>query len=380
MSNNGPLPALIDRVYDAGLGALSWGCATEDIRRAVGGEVAAFFFQDCAHGRTTVSECFLAGYPENAKQRYEAHFGQRDVRLPILSSLPAGGVYVDDRAMPFAVVEASEIYHDFYRPIGVAHGMGVMPFKAASRFGVVSVHRARGNGNFRGEEIALFEDLAPHIVRALRLQRQVAQARAVAGGLALALDHFQTAVLLTDQHGLVHELNAAAEALLRQLHCPLRLSARRLSAASPAHDSLIRRSIADASLEGGARPPAVVRIPKTDGSAELGLMVVPARRSEVLGQRGEPLVVIFIADPAKPLQTDWQLLTGQFGLSPTEAQVASLLVAGERIEDIAQARQVSVETVRVQVKSVLAKTEMRGQGQLIGLLSRCLAVLRRIPE
>jgi DNA-binding CsgD family transcriptional regulator len=71
------------------------------------------------------------------------------------------------------------------------------------------------------------------------------------------------------------------------------------------------------------------------------------------------------------------LLICQFGLSPTEAEVAARLATGDRIEDIADARGVSQETVRVQVKRALAKTEMRSQGQLIGLLARSLAALRR---
>jgi DNA-binding NarL/FixJ family response regulator len=59
---------------------------------------------------------------------------------------------------------------------------------------------------------------------------------------------------------------------------------------------------------------------------------------------------------------------------------AAQLVAGDRIEDIADARGVSRETVRVQVKNLLAKTEARGLGQLIGLASRSLAALRRLSK
>jgi DNA-binding CsgD family transcriptional regulator len=56
--------------------------------------------------------------------------------------------------------------------------------------------------------------------------------------------------------------------------------------------------------------------------------------------------------------------------------VAARLADGERIDDIAENRGVSRETVRVQVKSILAKTGTSGQGQLIGLVARSLAALR----
>lgn len=86
---------------------------------------------------------------------------------------------------------------------------------------------------------------------------------------------------------------------------------------------------------------------------------------------------MFVSDPSAAPATVPQALSGQFGLSPMEAQVAVRLAAGERIEDIADARRVSPETVRVQVKRVLAKTDVRSQGQLIGLIFRSLAAPRR---
>lgn len=71
------------------------------------------------------------------------------------------------------------------------------------------------------------------------------------------------------------------------------------------------------------------------------------------------------------------MLISQFGLSPAEAQVAARLAMGDRIEDIAESRGVSQETVRAKVKRVLAKTETRSQGHLAGFVSRSLAALHR---
>ena len=86
-------------------------------------------------------------------------------------------------------------------------------------------------------------------------------------------------------------------------------------------------------------------------------------------------MLVFIAVPGGAV--DPAVLAEQFGLTGAEAAVAAGLVAGETIEAMAGGRRVSRETVRGQVKSVMAKAQVRSQGQLVGVLSRSLAALRR---
>jgi DNA-binding CsgD family transcriptional regulator len=64
------------------------------------------------------------------------------------------------------------------------------------------------------------------------------------------------------------------------------------------------------------------------------------------------------------------LLQSLFDLTPTEAAIARRLSQGETAEQIAQATQKSVLTIRTQLKSVLAKTGTRRQSELMHLLTR----------
>jgi DNA-binding CsgD family transcriptional regulator/GAF domain-containing protein len=379
MDNEQLLARLTGRLYDAGLGADSWDAALDELMRAVGSDVSALFVEDRSRTPTGFEAFSIRGYPDTVPDTYSTYYGDRDVRLPAIIGLQPGQIYVDDRTMPFSQIERSEIYNDFYRPIGVAHGMGIVPFNDGRRFGILSVHRGIQAGSFRPEEIALFERIAPHLTRALQLHSQVARANAVADGLAVALNHFQMAVLLVNRQGEVIEFNLAAEALFRRPGCPLRLVAKQLSASLSDDSVLLARAITEAACtsQDPASPVSpILRLSKTDGSGTLGVMVAPARRADDVGVSGG-LVLLFISDPAHAPPTVPELLVRQFDLSPTEAEVAARLAAGDRIEDIAYSRGVSQETVRVQVKRVLAKTETRSQGQLNTLLSRSLAVLRR---
>jgi len=57
-------------------------------------------------------------------------------------------------------------------------------------------------------------------------------------------------------------------------------------------------------------------------------------------------------------------------LTAAEAEVAVALLAGARANEIALQRNVSVETVRSQIKAIYSKFEVRGHVELIAALSR----------
>lgn len=387
MDTNRSLARLIGRVYDAGIGSVGWQEVLADLTPSIGAEAAALFVGDYGEPGGGIHEIALHGYPADVPVTYGSYYAARDVRLPAVARLASGETYVDDRSMPFADVERSEIFHDFYRPMGLAHGIAMRPFAEGQRSGILSAHRGLRAGAFHPDEIAVFETLAPHVRRALQLQRQMARANAVAAGLAITLDHFPMAALLVDATARVAAMNNAAEALLRSPGSPLRLSSQRVIAAAPSDASALRRIILQAAALAGGGPaamsgdnpavaPPVLRLARTDGSGRIGVMAVPARDNSKFDPPAGTMVILFLSDPAAAPTLAPKLLMAQFGLSPTEAQVAAKLAAGERIEDIADARQVSRETVRAQVKSLLAKTDTRGQGQLIGLVARSLASLR----
>ena len=91
----------------------------------------------------------------------------------------------------------------------------------------------------------------------------------------------------------------------------------------------------------------------------------------------EPLALVFASDPADKMVLGDEALMRLLGLSAAEASVATSLVNGDSVEEIADRRTVSRETVRVQLKSVMGKTDTHSQGQLTALVTRSLAMLRR---
>jgi DNA-binding CsgD family transcriptional regulator len=67
---------------------------------------------------------------------------------------------------------------------------------------------------------------------------------------------------------------------------------------------------------------------------------------------------------------DPAILRPLFSLTHAEARVASRLVAGRSVEDIADEMTVSVETVRTHIRHMLSKTSTGRQGEFISLVLR----------
>ena len=79
-----------------------------------------------------------------------------------------------------------------------------------------------------------------------------------------------------------------------------------------------------------------------------------------------PYVLVISSDIQWPAGfTD--MLRAAFEFTPVEAQVVRALTEGQTLQEIADARSRSIDTIRAQLKSIMAKTETRSQSELVRL-------------
>ena len=87
----------------------------------------------------------------------------------------------------------------------------------------------------------------------------------------------------------------------------------------------------------------------------------------------DKLAVVFISDPARRPEVSNVILSDVFGLTPTEAEVASALAGGRRTDEIAQDLAISATTVAFHLRNLFDKTGTRRQADLIVLILTGLA-------
>jgi DNA-binding CsgD family transcriptional regulator len=117
----------------------------------------------------------------------------------------------------------------------------------------------------------------------------------------------------------------------------------------------------------GTDPSAVV-LPRPSGPPTLAF-VAPAS-NEARERIPELGAIILLFDPTRQREPAAALLKQAFGFTPAETRLALGLAKHHDLRTVAQLHNVTVGTLRVQLKSIFAKTNTKRQAQLLTLLSQ----------
>ena len=116
-----------------------------------------------------------------------------------------------------------------------------------------------------------------------------------------------------------------------------------------------------------AAPGAVV-LPRSSGDRVVALLAsTPAALRQGIPELGG---IILLLDPSKQREPAESLLQQAFGFTPAEIRLAIGLAKDQDLRSIAEQHNVSVGTLRVQLKSIFSKTNTKRQGQLVTLLAQ----------
>lgn len=257
--------------------------------------------------------------------------------------------------------------HEFALPHDYYHTQGAVVLAESRELGLfLNIHRPRRSGPFEDEEAAWLRGLLPHLRQALGVHQHWRALRRQMRGRALALDHVDRPCLTVDARGRVRWANLAADLLLEQGD-GLRVQGGVVVATAPAEQLALLEALRRVGRSGrGAGPRSGETLTLTRCRAarplEVTFLCVPPEE----GQGDE--VLLLLNDPGAVRLPNAQRLNQRYHLTPAESRVALALARGLTVEEIAGQGEVSVGTVRSQLKQVLSKTGTHRQGALVQLL------------
>jgi DNA-binding CsgD family transcriptional regulator len=257
---------------------------------------------------------------------------------------------------------AIPLYRDFLYPEGLGWGAATHVRAASGDAILFTLERARALGPVSRREVAFLGLLRPHLARAAllaaRLQLRETQA------ILEALERAATPAALIGARGGLVAVNPGFEALLGQVVIRAR---DRVALHDERANALLQ--VALASLGRDCRTDTrSIAVPSRGDSPAFIVHVLPLRRqARDLFARGQALLVVTSSE--RSLQLEPSLLCELYALTRAEAMVANRLLAGLSIDAIAAEHGVSRETVRSQVKKVLAKTACSSQLDLVRRLA-----------
>lgn len=227
----------------------------------------------------------------------------------------------------------------------------------------IGFERRKDRGPFERNYIEVLNRLRPHLGRAAVLSAQLGLERAKGMTDALNAIGIPAAVLRTN--GRLAIANGHFQKLI-----PLVVQDRRdrLFLADETADRLLADTLmrlGSRNAVGGSRS---IPVPAQIGRPPMIFHVFPVcGAANDLFSRGLALVIGTLID--RTLVPAAEVLQVLFDLTPAEARVARAVAQGKTVEAIALANGVSRETVRTQLASVLAKTGMSRQAELVALLA-----------
>lgn len=297
-----------------------------------------------------------------------------------------GGIFRDSDLSNRQELLASDYYreHLVRMDIGwllsgviLAPSDGTLPVVVLSNYRGVDAHT--GFDDVARERMAL---LLPHLSRALAVMLRLRRAEHQAAASAGALDALNCGVALLDRRGRVVHANRRAQSLWREA------------------DGLQRDALGHIAIEGAAARRAwqaalqatldasgrvahfseALSVPRSSGAGSYLLQLSRLSVGDRFGPlAGDACVIVFITDGERSLEPDPGMLMRLYGLSAAEARTAQALAGGARLADAAAALDLSVNTLKTQLKQIYAKTGCGSRAELTRLLLSVAGVAESQP-
>ncbi len=367
---------LIETIHRAALDPLRWQDVANEIDRATdAGGVAIHLIDEAARMSMPIAAtAFDPGYLES----YIAHYGSVSPWPEIFPSLPRGKARQSFSDIPEEEYVRTEFYQDWMRPqedrvssVGV-RTIGTGP---RSLFATINMRR-RDRDRLEIPALQMFDWMHVHLSHALAVNEAIAELstrRLLAQPDQFPGGPLESGIVIVTAERLLCWANAGAVALFDKV---LRLSPiGRLNffdataqhwlegvvAALARRDPSSRLPPLQLALRAHERR-LTIRALSVDG-------VTPSIAHHYVPDADRTHAIALIIEDANKERSPAERLRDRFGLSATEAEIALWLAEGLDTHEIAELRQVSRNTVRNQIQSVLTKLGARHRGELIRLIS-----------
>jgi DNA-binding CsgD family transcriptional regulator len=367
----------IHRIYQAAVEPESWPSFLESLREELRATSLHLGFRLPSAGDPGVFHTL--GLQQSFEDAYRSHFHSVDPWMPLIAGESEGAVSALEEFVPESELVRTEFYNDWLRPQGILHGFGAFLHKSgpAQLVSSLSGFRDKQSGPFQKADLDRLRPLVPHLQRALVIHSRVQAAEMRAGAAAEALDRISGGVILFDERGDATLTNRAAERILAKSD-GLDLERDGPAASTSRQTGELRRLLREAATTGageGTEPGGVMWLARPLGQPPLEVVVTPiSRESSLLCDR--VTAAILITDPGAAAERPPDRLRRIYGLTATEAEVASRLARGMRLSEICEELGVSLHTVRGHLKQLFTKTGTHRQADLIRVILTGPARLR----
>jgi len=364
------LAQTIANIYDAVDDVHAWPEVIGQIAKLLTAEAGGLSFEKLPAGSSALDVSY--GFEASLVAEYNSYYHSVNILLQRARPLFVEGAVISSHDIcPDSLVSRSEYYTDCLRKWGLFYILGGVVAMSPHSAGLAQFLRAKRYGPFTAEEKATLGLLNKHLNRALRMQ----DAAATVNSALETLDHVGTAAVLLSRNGRIVYTNRAASEILKRRDGLVDDGGILAPVFAPARSAF--RTLIAAQLTGDlVNPPApgpdALKIERSSGKRAYSLLVSPIRASSKTLFDGHAALVVFIRDPDKSANSDWRRLRQLHGLTPAEAKLAAILMAGSDLTQACETLRITRNTGRAHLRSVFSKLDVKRQSELVSVLLRSL--------
>jgi DNA-binding CsgD family transcriptional regulator len=272
-----------------------------------------------------------------------------------------------------AEIERSEFYREYMQPNGLAPECPIYHEISTGQIGKlvgIAIYRRADSRPFDEQDLELGNLLVPHLERGYAIYSRLGNVRRARTALAEILDRLPTGVLVFDAQHTPVIVNRSARRIL-ELRDGFTIERGRPRLANRNEDGVFQTLLAkacEAALKGQRLVGDVMQVTRPSGRRSLALMVAPLLDAPPGSAAGEAVSVAFLTNPDTGPVSTTEVLEQLYSLTRAEAELVRMLSEGRALDEVAAARNVTMNTVRSQLKQVFSKTDTKRQGELVRLV------------
>ena len=358
-------------MFAASLDQNKWSNFLEYLTELTG--VSAHMFGHDLDSNSSVS-LLSSKYDPKFISSYDSYYAEKNLWVPGFFEQNTGFAIPSEIMCSREVFEKSEFYNDWILPQeDIIAGGGAILFKEDNRMFILGGNIRRKDEHLETDWLKTVNLITPHLQNAIEINRVIARQKIGATVQASGTDTSSAAIFVVNNFGKIVFSNQTAQTLIC-LGEVVRtdISARLLFSDGDAN-STFKRVIHSLNLMNSDVSSSfdVMRLKNNSRyscrTARFNTRDHDISPFGIIFGINQPCVLLTISKVEKRIAIKSQMVS-RFGITQTEAEVVLNLVRGLSPREISERREVSIYTIRNQIKSAMSKMNVHRQIDLAKLI------------
>lgn len=344
---------VVRALYGAAMGAGSWSEAMGRLAHYTGSRLVSLDSYDMVRSVGSVYACNIPPDHPVMVEYAEINGTSHELIERAFPHQSRGAIMKASDIYPTRKLHETEIYHSFFKPLGMKHVAGItleLGENSITEYSFIKPHDAP---EFSDREMRVLQDLQPDLTQIWRGYRHLMSVQQQLNTLQSLWDHFEHAVVVIDNRRRILFANRAAESMLRA-GTPLQSRSGRLNGGIPSIQARLKTAIK-----------ALVENEHEIFSLTPEVGTNPHSTLATLFRVSDDRLALVITDPVRSHHDFTTALQQCYQMTATEADLVNSMLTGQSLRGYADKHEITYETARTHLKNAMKKNGWRRQGEML---------------